>query len=121
MVPRGRFTLEFVVPWLPWKDVWGVPLHRLREVWETQQVPIAAGTLVGVLKAVGPQLKPLYDAIRRVNQREPWWHADETSWKVFIEWEKKTHHRWWLWVFSGPHSTVFLLSPTRSKPVPCDP
>ena len=58
VVPRGRFTLEFVVPWLTWKYVWGVPLHRLREVWETQKVPIAAGTLVGVLKAVGPPLQP---------------------------------------------------------------
>lgn len=120
VVPRSRFTLEFVVQLLTWKYVWGVPLHRLGQVWDTQNARIAPGTLVGVLRAVGPVLQPLYEALRLVNQREPWWHADETSWKVFVESENKTHYRWWLWVFSGPHSTVFLLSPTRSGQVPRD-
>ncbi len=71
----------------------GGALARLCQAWETQKAPIAPGTLVGVLQAVGPWLQPLYDAIRVVNRREPWWHADETAWKVFIEWGNKTNYR----------------------------
>jgi len=120
VVPRGRFTLEFVVQLLAWKYIWGVPLHRLRQVWRAQDAHLAAGTLVGTLQAVEPLLRPLYEALCAINRREPWWHADETSWKVFVDTVGKKGYRWWLWVFRGPQSTVFLLSPTRGGQVPRD-
>ncbi len=120
VIPRGLFTINFLVQLLIWKYVVGVPLHRLRKVWASQGANIAAGTLVGTLKPLVEMLEPLYEAIKEVNRREPWWQADETHWKVFIEYLGKVGHRWWLWVFKGPHSTVFILSPTRSAQVPKD-
>ena len=120
VIPRGLFTINFLVQLLIWKYVVGVPLHRLRKVWASQGVHIAAGSLVGTLKPLVEILEPLYQAIMELNRQEPWWHADETHWKVFIEYVGKVGHRWWLWVFKGPHSTVFILSPTRSAKVPKD-
>ncbi len=110
VIPRGLFTINFLVQLLIWKYVVGVPLHRLRKVWASQGTNIAAGTLAGTLKTLGEILEPLYEAIREVNRQEPWWHADETHWKVFIEYIGKVGHRWWLWVFKGPHSTVFITT-----------
>jgi len=44
--------------------------------------------------------------------------ADETRWLVFIEYEGKVGHRWWLWVFLTEDSVVFRLDPSRSHDVP---
>jgi transposase len=37
---------------------------------------------------------------------------------VFIDHEGKAGHRWWLWVFLGTDSVVFVLDPSRSHEVP---
>jgi hypothetical protein len=44
--------------------------------------------------------------------------ADETRWQVFAEKEGKTGARWWLWVFAGEDSVVYVLDPSRSRTVP---
>ncbi|MDA8205355.1 MAG: IS66 family transposase [Thermaerobacter sp.] len=118
VIPRGIFSINFLVQVLAWKYAWGLPLHRLRQQWASQGAAISAGSLVGALRALGPVLEPLYDAIKTVNRSEKRWHADETHWKVFVHHPDKSGYRWWLWVFSGARSTVFLLSPTRSAQVP---
>ncbi|MCL5064902.1 MAG: transposase [Firmicutes bacterium] len=120
VIPRGLFTHQLLIPGLAWKYLWGVPLHRLRQVWKTQRADIAAGSLVGALQPRVPIFEPWYEALKKVNQAEPWRHADETHWKVFAETAGKVGYRWWLWVFSGPESTVYLLSPTRGAKVPID-
>ena len=120
VIPRGLFTHQLLIQVLAWKYLWGVPLYRLRQVWKTQGADIAAGSLVGALQQLVPIFKPWYEALQKVNQAEPWWHADETHWKVFAETAGKVGYRWWLWVFSGPQSTVYLLSPSRSAKVPID-
>ena len=45
-------------------------------------------------------------------------HIDETSWRVFEDVVDKANNRWWLWVFVGPDTVVFLVDPTRSTKVP---
>jgi transposase len=44
--------------------------------------------------------------------------ADETRWLVFIEREGKVGHTWWLWVFGGGDTVVYILDPFRSHEVP---
>jgi transposase len=48
------------------------------------------------------------------------WHADETRWLVFIVWEGKVGHRWYLWAFCSADAVVFVLSPGRGHEVPED-
>ena len=47
-----------------------------------------------------------------------YFQADETRWKVFIEKAGKTGHLWWLWLFAGEESIVYVLDPSRSHDVP---
>ncbi len=117
VIPRGLFTINFLVQLLAWKYGLGVPLHRLRKLWAWPGSDITAGTLIGAFQALVPVLEPLYQPIM-FNREESWWHADETHWKVFVEYEGKVGHRWWIWVFIGPRSTVYVLSSTRSAQVP---
>jgi len=44
--------------------------------------------------------------------------ADETRWLVFVEKDGKQGHRWWLWVFNGEDTVVYVLDPARSHDVP---
>ncbi len=120
VIPRGLFTHQWLIPVLAWKYLWGVPLHRLRQAWKTQGADIAAGSLVGALQPLVPIFELWYEALKQVNQAEPWWHADETHGKVIAETAGKVGYRWWLWVFSGPQSTGYWLSPSRSAKVPID-
>ncbi len=39
-------------------------------------------------------------------------------WQVFVEKAGKRGHRWWLWLFAGEDSVVFVLDPSRSHDVP---
>jgi transposase len=44
--------------------------------------------------------------------------ADETRWKVFAAHDGKTGHVWWLWVFIGADTTVYILDSSRSHDTP---
>ena len=46
------------------------------------------------------------------------WHADETRWPVFVDWDGKHGHRWQMWVVVSKSTVVFQLDPTRSAQVP---
>lgn len=118
LIPKGLLTVPFVVQMLQMKYVWGVPLYRLVQILGLQGFRVSSGTLTGVLRTVSTLLKPLEDAIRARNRADDYWHADETHWKVFAETAGKIGHRWWLWVFRGTDTTVFLLDPSRSSRVP---
>jgi len=118
VIPKGLLTVPAVVTLVLMKFVWGVPLHRLISMLAYQGCEISAGTLVGVLERVSPLLAPLEKAIRAHNRDEPQLHADESHWKVFSEIDGKDGYQWWLWVFSGRESTVFVLDPSRSGQVP---
>ena len=118
LIPRGLLTVPFVVTMILMKYFWGMPLHRIVQMLAAQNCPLSPGTLVGVLRQVSPLLQPLYAAIQDRNRQEEQWHADETRWKVFADPAEKTGHNWWLWVFSGAVTTVFVLDPSRSSRVP---
>lgn len=98
----------------------GAAPHRLVQILAYQDCDVSSGTLVGVLHRVQGLLEPLDHAIRDRNRQEEQWHADESRWKVFVEKAGKIGYNWWLWVFSGRLTTVFVLDPSRSARVPRD-
>ena len=120
LIPKGLFTVPFVVNVVLMKFLWGLPLHRLVQILAYQGCEVSSGTLVGVLHRVQGLLEPLYHAIRDRNRQEEQWHADESRWKVFVEKAGKTGYNGWLGVFSGRLTTVFVLDPSRSARVPRD-
>ncbi len=115
VIPRGLFTHQWLIPGLAWKYLWRVPVHHLRQVWKTQGANIAAGSLVGALQPLGPIFEPWYEALQKVHQAEPWWHADEPHGKVFAATAGKVGYRWWLSVLLAP--TGFVIGSANFRAI----
>ena len=96
----------------------GRPIQRTIEQLGLYGLQLAAGTITDGLKRIEPLLQPIYAALRRRNVQSAVHHADETRWLVFVEKQGKNGYRWWLWVFAGEDTVVYVLDPTRSHEVP---
>jgi transposase len=79
---------------------------------------MAQGTVTGGFATLAPLFVPLMDAFRDKQRTEPWWHADETGWKVFERIEEKQTNRWYLWVYRSENVVYFDLEPSRAATVP---
>ena len=94
------------------------PMHRTIEQLRLLGLSLAPGTITDGLKRIEPLLTPVYEAIRAHHLRSAYFQADETRWQVFVDRAGKMGHRWWLWLFAGEDSVVFVLDPSRSHDVP---
>jgi len=94
------------------------PMHRVIEQLRLLGLSLAPGTIADGLKRIEPLFTPIYDAIRARHLLSAYFHADETRWKVFAEKAGKTGHLWWLWLFAGEETVVYVLDPSRSHDVP---
>ena len=95
----------------------GRPVHRIVAALAAEGLQIASGTLAGELRQVAPLLAPWAQAIAARGRQAGHAHCDETSWQVFEDVADKENHRWWLWVFVTPDTTVFVMDPSRSAQV----
>lgn len=118
IIPKGKFSLAFLVFMIVQKYFFQIPLNRQIRQWELEGLDINAGTLIGCFQAIHAFLVPLYTLLIEASRNETHWHVDETRWMVFAEKEGKKGYRWWLWTFVSKRATVFVLDPHRSKEVP---
>jgi branched-chain amino acid transport system ATP-binding protein len=117
VVPKGLFTAGFLARLLHEKYVLGRPVHRVVSALAAEGLEVAPGTLAGELRQVAPLLAPWAQAIAAHGRQAGHAHCDETSWQVFEDVADKENHRWWLWVFVTPDTTVFVMDPSRSARV----
>jgi transposase len=117
VVPKGLFTAGFLARLLHEKYVLSRPVHRIVAALAAEGLQIASGTLTGELRQVAPLLAPWAQAIAARGRLAGHAHCDETSWQVFEDVADKENHRWWLWVFVTPDTTVFVMDPSRSARV----
>ena len=94
------------------------PTHRTIEQLRLLGLSLAPGTIADGLKRIEPLFSPVYEALRARHTQSAYFQADETRWQVFAEKAGKTGHRWWLWLFAGEDSIVYVLDPSRSHHVP---
>jgi transposase len=94
------------------------PTHRTVEQLRLLGLSLAPGTITDGLKRIEPLLTPIYEAICARHTESKYFQADETRWKVFIEKAGKAGYLWWLWLFAGEESIVYVLDPSRSHDVP---
>jgi len=92
--------------------------HRTIQQLQLLELDLAPGTIADGLKRIEPLFTPIYEAIRQHHLQSTFFHADETRWQVFAEKAGKTGYRWWLWLFAGEDSVVYVLDPSRSHEVP---
>jgi transposase len=94
------------------------PTERLLTSWELLGLDLAASTVNAGLERLQPLFLPIYQALQERNRLSAYQQADETRWLVFVEKDGKQGHRWWLWVFNGEDTVVYVLDPARSHDVP---
>ncbi len=120
VVPKGLLTAGFLARLLHEKYVLGRPVHRIVSALAAEGLEIASGTLIGELRQIAPLLASWAEAIAGHGRQAGQVHCDETSWQVFQDVADKENHRWWLWVFVTPETTVFVMDPSRSAQVAAD-
>jgi len=118
LIPKGRYGISLWVHLLLEKFHAGRPIQRTIEQLRLYGLRLAPGTITDGLKRIEPLLQPIYAALRERNVQSAFHHADETRWLVFVEKQGKNGYRWWLWVFAGEDTVVYVLDPTRSHGVP---
>jgi transposase len=96
------------------------PTQRLLEQWRLLGLDLAAGTVTDGLKRLEPLFGPIMAALLQRNRQSHYKQADETRWLVFVEQQGKVGFGWWLWVFVGKDTVVYILDVSRSHQVPED-
>jgi transposase len=120
LIPKGCLGISIWREILLAKFESHQPLSRLLSQWSLIGLDVPLGTVLTGLKRLQPLFEPIYEALCRRNAESVYAQADETRWLVFIDYEGKVGHRWWLWVFLGEDTVVFRLDPHRSHDVPED-
>jgi transposase len=118
VLPKSKIGASLWVEILLDKYLLQRPTYRLLEAWRLHGLDLSLGTITDGLRHLEPLFTPLYEALIERSQQQPLWHADETRWQVFVTWEGKVGHDWYLWVFHAADVVVFVLSPTRAHNVP---
>jgi transposase len=96
------------------------PTQRLLEHWRYLGLDLAAGTITDGLRRLEPLFNPIVQAVQNRNRQSPYKQADETRWLVFVEQQGKVGFGWWLWVFHGEDTVLYVLDSSRSHQVPED-
>jgi transposase len=94
------------------------PTERLLASWDLLGLDLSPSTLNDGMHRLQPLFTPIYEALVERNRTSPYQQADETRWLVFVDKEGKQGHRWWLWVFNGQDTAVYVLDHRRSHDVP---
>jgi transposase len=120
LIPKSPIGISLWVMILEHKFAFFQPLYRVLAELRSCGHQLSAGTITGGLQKLVPLFQPLYELLVEHNRREPHWHCDETRWLVFVKHPDKANFIWYLWVFAGQESIVFVLDPTRAHDVPED-
>jgi transposase len=116
-IGKGLFSSGFIAMLLVERFAAGRSQNSLVTGLARHGAEISPATLAGTVTQAAGLLAPLSAAIAERN-RESWhFHADETTWRVFCPGEGKGPARWWLWVFIGADTVVFVMDPSRSGAV----
>jgi len=118
LIPKGRLGVSLWVEILLDKYAFLRPTQRLLSDLKTYGIGLSPGTVTGGLKKLAPVFEPIRAEIVDKNLEQEVWHADETSWPVFVPVEGKVGWKWKFWVFQSPSAVVFVLDPTREARVP---
>ena len=118
LIPKGRYGISVWVEILLDKYFGYRPTERLLGSWRLWDLDLAPGTVTDGLQRLEVLLRPIYQALQERNRQGDLHQADETRWPVFVLLEGKEGYGWWLWVFLGPDTVVFLLDVSRGHEVP---
>jgi len=117
LIDRGKFGISVWASVLLDKFAYGRPSQRLLQDLADHGLNMAPGTLAGGLQAIASLFKPVDFALQSKLRTEPYWHADETRWAVFVEILGKVGHRWYMWVFQSCSVVHYVVDQSRAAEV----
>ncbi len=117
LINRGKFGISVWISVLLDKFAYGRPSQRLLQDLADHGLNMAPGTLADGLQTIAPLFKPVDDALLSKLRTEPYWHADETRWAVFVEILGKVGHRWYMWVFQSCSVVHYVVDESRAAEV----
>jgi transposase len=118
LYPKCTLGVSIWVDVLMDKFLFYRPTYRLLHEWQTHGLNLSLGTLTDGLQRLLPLFEPIYQDLIEHNQKQKYWHGDETRWLVFATVEGKVGHRWMMWAFQSKDTAVFVLSSGRAHDVP---
>jgi transposase len=118
LIPKSLLGVSLWVEILLDKFASFRPTQRLLEQWRLLGLDLAAGTVTDGLQRLEPLFRPILEALRQRNRQSSYKQADETRWLVFVDQAGKVGFGWWLWVFNGEDTVVYVLDSSRSHHVP---
>lgn len=118
IIYKSVFSTNTWCKMLALKYLTGIPVNRFNQLFSSGGYEISPATVIGGFKMIMECVRPLNDEIVKYNQNESHWHCDETSWCRLFDNDSKTIRLYWVWVFVGAKSVVYIVDPTRSKNVP---
>ena len=118
LIPKSRLGTSVWLEILLAKYLSHQPIERQLNAWSLLGFDLSASTVNTGLERLQPLFTPIYEALRDRNRLSVYHQADETRWFVFAEKTGKVGYRWWLWVFLGEDTVVFVLDASRSHEVP---
>jgi transposase len=118
LIPKSILGVSIWVTVLLDKFHFYRPTYRLLADLRTHGLDLSLGTLTNGLQRLVPLFEPLYEKLAQRQQEQKHWHADETRWLMFVPYEGKVGHKWYLWAFCSKDVVVFVLSPWRAHEVP---
>jgi len=117
LINRGKFGISVWASVLLDKFAYGRPSQRLLQDLADHGLNMSPGTLAGGLQTIAPLFKPLDEALLSKLRSEPYWHADETRWAVFVDILGKVGHRWYMWVFQSCSVVHYVVDSSRAAEV----
>lgn len=120
VIPKGLFGKGLWSEILLEKFLLQRPIQRVVRKLELHGLSVSDGTITGGFAYFKKHsfFSDISNAIKDRNRCSPFWHADETSWKVFQDIAGKDNHKWYLWGSFTGDTSVYLLDPSRASAVP---
>ena len=94
------------------------PIERPLSACALMGLDLAASPVDTGLERSQPLFTPIPEMIRDRNRLSTYHQADEARWFVFAEKTGKVGDCWWLWVFPGEDTVVFVWDASRGHEVP---
>ncbi len=111
LIPKAGYGISVWVHLLLEKFAAHHALGNVLDQLGRYDLTLPPGTVSEGLRRLTPLLQPIYQAFLQRNALSAYNQADETRWLVFVNWDGKTGHRWWLWAYLGEDSVVFRIAP----------
>ncbi|MGO1672221.1 MAG: IS66 family transposase [Sphingobacterium sp.] len=114
-VKSGLFDESVLAFLLVSKYTYHLPLHRIKQMFTREKIPISSSTLSDNVAATIRALEPIYRALIRETLAAKYLQSDETTYKVLRSGTKGKCHNGYMWAFHSPPDGLLFFKYCESR------